>query len=151
MNKVTLENVQAYLHRYMNGESTQEEQKALREFLGNTKDLPADLLPYTQMFVLLEETPRTPSARALNRFAEGQTVKPQRRFRLWPLVAAACIAAFAVIFLTPKRQENMAVAYVDGKMVRNEAQAMQMGQEALQEIFSNGNEEQQLTDLFNGK
>ena len=43
----------------------------------------------------------------------------------------------------------MAIAYVDGKTLNNEAMAMQMGQEALQEIFSNGNEEEQLTDLFN--
>ena len=48
-----------------------------------------------------------------------------------------------------KHEENMAIAYVDGKMLNNEAQAMQMGQEALQEIFSNGNEEEQLTNLFN--
>ena len=59
---------------------------------------------------------------------------------------------FAVIFLTPpKHEENMAIAYVDGKMITNQAQAMQMGQEALQEIFSNGSEEEQLTDLFNAK
>jgi hypothetical protein len=45
----------------------------------------------------------------------------------------------------------MAIAYVDGKMITNQAQAMQMGQEALQEIFCNGNEEEQLTDLFNAK
>jgi Skp family chaperone for outer membrane proteins len=67
-------------------------------------------------------------------------------------VAAACVAAFAVIFLTPpKHDENMTIAYVDRKMITNQAQAMQMGQEALQEIFSNGNEEEQLTDLFNAK
>ena len=152
MNKITSENVQEYLDRYMNGENTQEEQKALKEYFVGTKDLPADLLPYAQMFEMLDEKPETPSVEALNRFAEGQKVKPQRRLRLWPLVAAACIAAFAVIFLTPpKHEENMAIAYVDGKMLRNEATAMQMGQEALQEIFSNGYEEQQLTDLFNSK
>ena len=152
MKTITSENVQEYLDRYMSGESTQEEQRALREYLVSTKDLPADLLPYAQMFDMLDEKPQTPSVEALNRFAERQTAKPQQRVRLWPLVAAACVAAFAVIFLTPpKVQENMAVAYVDGKMLRNEVLAMQMGQEALQEIFSNGSEEQQLTDLFNEK
>ena len=49
----------------------------------------------------------------------------------------------------PPEEENMAIAYVDGKMLNNEVQAMQMGQEALQEIFSNGNQEQQLSELFN--
>ncbi|MBO7099291.1 MAG: hypothetical protein J6W21_05440 [Bacteroidaceae bacterium] len=152
MNKITSENVQEYLDRYMSGESTQEEQKALSKYFADTKDLPAELIPYAQMFDMLDEKPQTPSVEALNRFAEGQTVKPQQRVRLWPLVAAACIVAFAVIFLTPpKHEENMAIAYVDGKMITNQAQAMQMGQEALQEIFSNENEEEQLTDLFNAK
>ena len=73
----------------------------------------------------------------------------RRSFRLWPLLAAACIAAFAFIILMPPEEENMAIAYVDGKMLNNEVQAMQMGQEALQEIFSNGNQEQQLSELFN--
>lgn len=152
MKKVTSENVQEYLARYMEGESTQEEQRLLKEYFGNTKDLPADLRPYAQMFVVLEEKPETPSVEALDRFSEGQIPAVRRSVNLWPLVAAACVAAFAVIFLTPpKHDENMAIAYVDGKMITNQAQVMHMGQEALQEIFSNGNEEEQLTDLFNAK
>lgn len=152
MKKVTSENVQEYLNRYMNGESTQEELKLLKDFFGSTKDLPAELAPYARMFEMLDGKPQTPSVEALNRFADGQVPARRQRVRLWPLVAAACIAAFAVIFLTPpKHEENMAIAYVDGKMITNQAQAMQMGQEALQEIFSNGSEEEQLTDLFNAK
>ena len=152
MKKVTSENVQEYLARYMEGESNQEEQRLLKEYFGNTKDLHAGLRPYAQMFVVLEEKAETPSVEALDRFSEGQIPAVRRSVKLWPLVAAACVAAFAVIFLTPpKHDENMAIAYVDGKMITNQAQAMQMGQEALQEIFSNGNEEEQLTDLFNAK
>lgn len=152
MNKITSENVQEYLDRYMSGESTQEEQRLLKEYFGNTKDLPAELRPYAQMFVVLEEKAETPSVEALDRFSEGQVPAVRRGVKLWPLVAAACVAAFAVIFLTPpKYEENMAIAYVDGETITNQALAMQMGQEALQEIFSNGNEEEQLTDLFNAK
>ena len=152
MKRVTSEKVLEYLARYMDGESTQEELRALKDYFANAEDLPAELAPYAQMFAVLEEKPETPSVEALNRFSEGQVPAARQRVRLWPLVAAACIAAFAVIFLTPpKYDENMAIAYVDGKMLTNEAQAMQMGQEALQEIFSNGNEEEQLTDLFNAK
>ena len=152
MKKVTSENVHEYLNRYMEGESTQEELRLLKEYFGSTKDLPADLRPYAQMIAMLEEKPQTPSVEALNRFSEGQAPARRKRLPLWPVWAAACIAAFAVIFLTPpKHEKNMAIAYVDGKMLNNEAQAMQMGQEALREIFNNGNEEQQLTDLFNAK
>lgn len=152
MKKVTSENVQEYLARYMDGESTQEELKLLKEYFGTMNELPADLVPHARMFALLEEKPQTPSIEALNHFAEGQVPARRKRFLLWPVWAAACIAAFIVIFLThPNYEENMSIAYVDGKMLNNEATAMQMGQEALQEIFNNGNEEQQLTDLFNAK
>ena len=152
MKKVTSENIREYLARYMEGESTQEELRLLKEYFGSTKNLPSDLRPYAQMFAMLEEKPQTPSVEALNRFAEGQIPARRKLLPLWPVWAAACIAAFAVIFLTPpKHEENMAIAYVDGKMLNNEATAMQMGKEALQEIFNNGNEEQQLTDLFNAK
>lgn len=152
MKRVTSENVHEYLNRYMEGESTQEELRLLKEYFGNTKDLPAELRPYAQMFAVLDDKPQTPSVEALNRFADGQVPARRQRVRLWPLVAAACIAAFAVIFLTPpKHEENMAIAYVDGKMIRNDARAMQIGKEALQEIFNNGDGEQQLTELFNAK
>ena len=76
MNKET--NIRELLAHYMDGDCTQQEQKMLKEHFASTKDLPADLAPYAQMFAI-----------------------------------------------------------------------MQMGQEALQEIFSNSNEEQQLNELFN--
>lgn len=150
MKQLTPENIRELLSRYMEGESTQEEQRALKAYFGSTHDVPADLLPYAQMFASLEEKTVTPSLDALNRFAEGQTSAPRRRIPLWPTLAAACVAAFVAIILTPpKHGENMAIAYVDGKMLTGEEQAMQMGQEALQEIFSNGNETEQLNELFN--
>lgn len=152
MNKVTQENVRELLRLYMEGVGTQKELKLLREYFNTASDLPADLVSYAQMFAIIDEETPVPSVEALNRFSEEQMPAPRRHILLWPLLAAACIAAFAFIILTPPKQKNdMAIAYVDGKMLNNKALAMQIGQEALQEIFSNGNEEQQLTDLFNAK
>lgn len=153
MNKVASENIRELLARYMEGESSQEEIRLLKDFFNSNADsLPDDLVPYAQMFAILDEKPQTPTVEALDRLSESPVPAPRRRIPLWPLLAAACVAAFAFIFITPpKQQDNMAIAYVDGKMLTNETQAMQMGQEALQEIFSNGNEEQQLNDLFNAQ
>ena len=152
MNKVASEDIRELLARYMEGDSSQEELRLLKEFFNSADSLPDDLAPYAQMFAILDEKPQTPTVEALDRLSEGPVPAPRRRIPLWPLLAAACIAAFAFIFLTPpKQQDNMAIAYVDGKMLEGEAVAMQMGQEALQEIFSNGNEEEQLTDLFNAQ
>ena len=146
MNKET--NIRELLRRYMEGESTQAELRLLKEYFDGEQDLPEDLRAFAQMFAIIDEEMPTPSAEALDRFSSP--LKENRRsFRLWPLLAAACIAAFAFIILMPPEEENMAIAYVDGKMLNNEVQAMQMGQEALQEIFSNGNQEQQLSELFN--
>ena len=48
-----------------------------------------------------------------------------------------------------KKDESLAIAYIDGKVLHDKQIAMQMGEEALAEIFSNGNQEQQLSELFN--
>ena len=151
MNDVTQENAYELLARYMEGDSTQEELRQLKEYFRSTPDLPADLRPYAQMFDILSERQPTPSVEALDRFAEGQ-VTVRRRNPLWPLLAAAaCIAAFALILLAPpQKEESLAIAYIDGKMITDETLAMQMGKEVLGEIFSaGGNEEQQLNELFN--
>lgn len=143
-------NIRELLARFMEGESTQAEQKLLKEYFGSGQDVPADLRPYAQMFAVIDEKTQTPSTEALDRFAEEQVQAARRRLPLWPFIAAACIATFAFIFLTPPKQdESMAIAYVGGKTVGDKTLAMQMGQEALQEIFSNGNHEQQLSELFN--
>ena len=147
--------IRTYINRYIEGECTQEELRQLKEYFRSTKDLPADLRPYAQMFAFLDEKQATPSAEALDRFSEGMMPAQRRRIPLWPLLAAACIAAFAfMLTLTPSNETegNLAIAYIDGKMLPNEELAMQIGQEALQEIFSaGGNEEQQLNELFNTK
>lgn len=144
-------NIRELLHHYMEGESTQAEMKQLKEYFDGEQDLPVDLMPYAQMFAVIEEETPTPSTEALDKFSEEQVLKTQRRLPLWPFIAAACIAAFAVILLAPPQQEeeNMAIAYVEGKMLNDKQVAMQMGENALQEIFSNGNQEEQLSELFN--
>ena len=144
-------NIRELLARYMEGESTQAELKLLKEYFDSEQNLPVDLMPYAQMFAIIEEETPTPSTEALDKFSEEQVLKTQRRLPLWPFIAAACIAAFAVILLAPPQQEeeNMAIAYVEGKMLNDKQVAMQMGENALQEIFSNGNQEEQLSELFN--
>ena len=144
-------NIRELLHRYMEGESTQAEMKQLKEYFDGEQDLPADLTPYAQMFAIIEEETQTPSTEALDKFSEELVLKTKRRLPLWPFIAAACIAAFAVILLAPPQQEeeSMAIAYVEGKMLNDKSLAMQMGENALQEIFSNGNQEEQLSELFN--
>ena len=165
------EDINDLLARYMEGETTQEEQRLIAEYLRQTDPLHYEMKPYKQMFDLIGERPEVPTAKALERFGKGQDpskppLKGEASFaarfspfkgelervlvRRVPILAAACIAAFAFILLMPqKADENLAVAYIDGQELTDQTLAMQMGQEALTEIFSNGNQEQQLTELFN--
>lgn len=165
------EDINDLLARYMEGETTQEEQRLIAEYLRQTDPLPYEMKPYKQMFDLIGEEPEVPTAKALERFAEAapspnpstkgegspaaKASPPrgrglERGLRLLPILAAACIAAFSFILLMPQNaDENLAIAYIDGKELADQTLAMQMGQEALAEIFSNGNQEQQLTELFN--
>ena len=54
-------NIRELLHRYMEGESTQAEMKQLKEYFDGEQDLPVDLIPYAQMFAVIEEETPTPS------------------------------------------------------------------------------------------
>lgn len=84
MNKVTSENVHRDLDRYLDEESTQEELALLKEYFGNADSLPADLLPYVQMFALIEERQPMPTVEALNRFSEEWMPVPRRHSLLRP-------------------------------------------------------------------
>ena len=151
MNKLTPKEIQKLLARYLDGASTQEELRALSEYFSHADPLPAELKPYAQMFALLSRKPKTPTAEALDRFSRLPG-KGKWRAALWPLLAAACVAAFLFVLRTPpETEESIAIAYVDGKMLTDRQAAMQIGQEALEEIFSNGNQEEQLNELFNGQ
>ncbi len=60
------------LARYMEGETTQEEQQLIAEYLRQTDPLPNEMKPYKLMFDLIGEEPEVPTAKALERFAEAQ-------------------------------------------------------------------------------
>ncbi len=145
--------IEHLLSRYLDGESTQEELRQLRQILSRSEDLPAELLPYREMFALLDKKQTVPSAEALNRFAGDKLQRLKGKSmgkKLALLLAAACIAALAFVLRTSRgSEEDCAIAYVGGKKIADRQLAMQMGQEALQEIFSNENQEQQLHDIFN--
>ena len=124
--------IRTYLNRYLEGESTQEELRQLREYLCSTPDLPADLIPYAKMFALLEEKQPTPSRQALDRFSAERAPSSRLRVILWPPSAAACITAAWLLLNRHKEQADL-----------------RLGTEALTEIFSHEYEPEQLTQLFN--
>ena len=65
-------NINDLLARYMEGETTQEEQRLLAEYLRQTDPLPTGMKPYRQMFDLIGERPEVPTAKALEHFTEAE-------------------------------------------------------------------------------
>ena len=83
-------NIRELLHHYMEGESTQAEMKQLKEYFDGEQDLPTDLIPYAQMFAIIEEETPTPSTEALDKFSEEQVLKTQRRLPALPPLPLFC-------------------------------------------------------------
>ena len=67
MNKVREDKIRGLLVRYMEGESSQEEQRVLKEFFRNAENLPADLEPYAQLFAFCFVTSENGAASAVER------------------------------------------------------------------------------------
>ena len=64
--KVDIQHIEKLLDRYMEGENTQGELRELKDYFLQTKDIPESLLPYKEMFEVLEKPNIIPSVEALD-------------------------------------------------------------------------------------
>ena len=53
--KIDIQHIEKLLDRYMEGENTQDELRVLKDYFLQTKDIPENLLPYKEMFEVLEK------------------------------------------------------------------------------------------------
>ncbi len=98
------------LNKYLAGETTAVEEKELRRLLLSmsqsqlTEDerTVLDLLSYAG-----EETDKEDIFAVDYTEEYDKVVRPRRTIRLWPYVAAACIAGAMFIFLTPPKEESL--------------------------------------------
>ena len=65
------------LDRYMEGESSQEEQKEIERYFRETKDIPEDLEVYRSMFEVIGQEPAVPTQDELDRFCKANGVELQ--------------------------------------------------------------------------
>lgn len=111
-NNKRMEQVREALDNYMEGRNTQQELKLLKDYFDSAEEIPEDLVPYRELFALLDKETAKPSAEALVRLAQSGT---PRRARVWPWIAAACVAVLAVVLTAPPRHTpEPAVRLVDG-------------------------------------
>ena len=112
---------QTLINKYLAGETTISEERELKQLLLDTPDTQLskaersilELLSYSGSEVMEEDI------FAVDYTEEyGKHVRPSRTIRLWPWVAAACIAALLVIFLAPPREEAKQVAIVEKTIIQ---------------------------------
>lgn len=116
---------QTLINKYLAGETNISEERELKQLLLNTPDTQLskaersilELLSYSESEEVEEDI-----------FAVDYTeeydkhVRPSRTIRLWPWIAAACVAALLVVFLAPPREDAKQVAKVEKNIVPQKEQ-----------------------------
>ena len=97
MNK-DLDYMKRLIDRYMNGETSIEEQDILAEFF-RSPDIPEELKPYKAMFDILSEPIIEPSDEEVDAFALANSVKIRGRARIAPMFLKVASVAAVVVFV----------------------------------------------------
>ena len=113
---MTYKETEILIQKYLNGETTAEEERLLALEVSR-KDAPDDWKVIAEMLGEL-----TIDEALFDQIMAERKQKP-RFIRLWPWVAAACVAALLIVFLGPPREETSTqpqVAKVEPKKIETE-------------------------------
>lgn len=131
--KVDIQHINKLLDRYMEGENTQEELRELKVYFQQAKDIPDDLLPYKEMFEVLEKPNIIPSAEALESLLQPKQKK--KRIMIWPWIAAACVAGLIVMLLKPSVEQETDMPHIAKVMPKAaEPQAKQQEKPSAEDV-----------------
>ena len=97
---MTYKETEILIQKYLNGETTAEEERRLALEVSR-KDAPEDWKIIAEMLGEL-----TVDEALFDKIMAERKQKP-RFIRLWPWVAAACVAALLIVFLGPPREETV--------------------------------------------
>ena len=114
---MTYKETEILIQKYLNGETTAEEERLLALEVSR-KDAPDDWKVIAEMLGEL-----TIDEALFDKIMAERKQKP-RFIRLWPWMAAACVAALLIVFLGPPREETSTqpqVAKVEPKKIETEA------------------------------
>lgn len=154
---------QQYIHqlieRFLNAETTLLEEQQLYEFFAQD-DIPGDLEPYREMFRDLACLKDDDGLKGIDIISGEEdtvsipsTIKIKPKIRHWQHIGvAASIAAFIIsgLFLYNRTGDDYAVAYINDQKITDDAVAVQMGTDAISDIFnSNDGPADDLYDIFN--
>lgn len=110
---MTHKEVEILIQKYLNGETTPEEEKTLAIEVSRD-DAPAEWAIIAEMLGEL-----TIDEALYDKMMAERNTKP-RVIKFWPWLAAACVAALLIVFLAPPREEAKLVAKVTQPVVVKE-------------------------------
>ena len=108
--KVDIQHIEKLLDRYMEGENTQDELRELKDYFLQTKDIPENLLPYKEMFEVLEKPTTIPSVEALDSLLQPK--RKNKRAILLPWIAAACVVGLVIMLLRPSAEKDIDTPHI---------------------------------------
>lgn len=108
--KVDIQHIEKLLDRYMEGENTQDELRELKDYFLQTEDIPESLLPYKEMFEVLEKPTTIPSVEALDSLLQPK--QKSNRAMLLPWIAAACVVGLVIMLLRPSAEKDIDTPHI---------------------------------------
>lgn len=108
--KVDIQHIEKLLDRYMEGENTQGELRELKDYFLQTKDIPESLLPYKEMFEVLEKPNIIPSVEALDSLLQPK--QKSNRAMLLPWIVAACVVGLVIMLLRPSAEKDIDMPHI---------------------------------------
>ena len=108
--KVDIQHIEKLLDRYMEGENTQGELRELKDYFLQTKDIPESLLPYKEMFEVLEKPTTIPSVEALDSLLQPK--QKSNRAMLLPWIVAACVVGLVIMLLRPSAEKDIDTPHI---------------------------------------
>lgn len=108
--KIDIQHIEKLLDRYMEGENTQDELRVLKDYFLQTKDIPENLLPYKEMFEVLEKPTTIPSVEALDSLLQPK--RKNKRAILLPWIAAACVVGLVIMLLRPSAEKDIDTPHI---------------------------------------
>ena len=108
--KIDIQHIEKLLDRYMEGENTQGELRELKDYFLQTKDIPESLLPYKEMFEVLEKPNIIPSVEALDSLLQPK--QKSNRAMLLPWIVAACVVGLVIMLLRPSAEKDIDMPHI---------------------------------------
>ena len=127
--------IRELLDLYFEGQTTLEQERAIKDFFATAQNIPADLVPYKAMFAAFDSAALEHSATPI------PEVAPRSRFRmliggLSAISAAACLLLGIFLWSEQRASEPSIICYVDGVEITDRDRAVAEAQRILSGVNS---------------